>query len=78
MGAVVFVAGFFLCLGLLCVLLPETVAQWGIHLDVLNRERSRAILARYPRATRWSGRIVGSILIVVGIVLLLVAALGGE
>lgn len=78
MGVVVCVAGFFILLGLLCVLLPETVAQWGTYTDTLNRERSRAILARYPRATRWSGRIAGSILIVVGIVLLFVAALGGE
>lgn len=77
MGAVVCVAGFFLCLGLLCLLLPETVGRWGTHLDTLNPERSRAILARYPRTTRWSGRIAGTILIVTGIVLLF-AALGGE
>jgi threonine/homoserine/homoserine lactone efflux protein len=78
MGAVGCVAGFFLCLGLLCLLLPETVGRWGTHLDTLNPERSRAILARYPRTTRWSGRIAGGILVVVGIVLLFVAASGEE
>ena len=41
-------------------------------------ERSLELLARYPRATRWSGRIVGGILIVVGVVLLFVAAFGDE
>ena len=78
MGAVGCVAGFFLLLGLLCLLLPETVAQWGTYADILNRERSRAILARFPRTTRWSGRIAGGLLLVVGIVLLFVAALGDE
>ncbi len=76
MGAVVCVAGFFILLGLLCLLRPETVAQWGTYTD-LNRERSRRILALFPRTTRWSGRIAGAILIVTGIVLLF-AALGGE
>ena len=76
-GRLVIAAG--LCgLGLLCRLRPETVAQWGTYIDSLNRERSRAILARYPRTTRWSGRIAGGILVVVGIVLLFVAASGGE
>jgi threonine/homoserine/homoserine lactone efflux protein len=78
MGAVGCVAGFFLCLGLLCLLLPETVAQWGTYTDTLNRERSRALLARYPRTTRWSGRIAGGLLILVGAILLFVAALGEE
>ena len=78
MGAVGCVAGFFICLGLLCVLLPETVARWGTYTDTLNRERSLELLARYPRATRWSGRIVGGILIVVGVVLLFVAVFGDE
>ncbi|HVF59120.1 MAG TPA: hypothetical protein VNJ70_04835 [Thermoanaerobaculia bacterium] len=77
MGVVVCVAGFFILLGLVCLLMPETVAQWGTYADSLNRERSRKILALFPRTTRWSGRIAGAILIVTGIVLLF-AALGGE
>ena len=52
MGAVVCVAGFFILLGLLCLLRPETVAQWGTYTDSLNRERSLRILALFPRTTR--------------------------
>ncbi len=52
MGVGVCVAGFFLLLGLLCLLLPETVALWGTYADSLNRERSRKILALFPRTTR--------------------------
>ena len=63
--------------GLLCLLLPETVALWGTYADSLNRERSRKILALFPAHDPWSGRIAGAILIVTGIVLLF-AALGGE
>ena len=73
MGSVVLVAGIFILLGLLCVLWPEKVAELGVRLDSTDHRRGREMLARYPRLTRWSGRIVGGMLLGVGVVLLFVA-----
>jgi uncharacterized membrane protein len=73
MGSVACVAGVFLFLGAACLLYPEQVAELGVRLDWLNQDGSRKILARYRRATRWSGRIVGGLLLCVGIILLFVA-----
>ena len=75
MGAVGCVAGVFLLLGLACVLLPEQMAELGVRLDWTGRERSRAILKRYARLTRWSGRVVGGILILAGLVILFASRL---
>jgi threonine/homoserine/homoserine lactone efflux protein len=74
MGSVWFVAVLFLALGTACVLLPEKIAHLGLYLDAAaTRPGSRKILARYPRVTRWSGRIAGGLLIAVGLLLLFVA-----
>lgn len=67
------VAGIFLLLGVACVLRPEALAEWGLRLDTSNPRRSHAILARYAHVTRWTGRIVGGLLLLVGAILLLVA-----
>lgn len=67
-------AFIFLVLGAACVLLPERLAELGLRLDpVATRRTSREMLKRYPRVTRWSGRIAGGLLFVVGLFLLFVA-----
>ena len=69
MDSVTCVAGFFVFLGLFCILMPAQVAQMGVHLDFIGRARSREILKRYAHWTRWTGRIVGGILVVAGLVM---------
>ena len=73
MGSVIFVAGIFILLGLSCALCPEKIAELGVRLDSVNQRRSRAMLFRYARLTRWTGRIVGVILLGVGVLLLFVS-----
>jgi hypothetical protein len=63
------VAGFFILLGMFCLFMPERVAQLGVRLDALGRDRSREILKRYAHWTRWTGRIIGGIFIIVGLVI---------
>ena len=65
------VAGVFVVLGLICALAPERVAHWGVRLDWTNQAAARRILKRHARATRWSGRIVGGILVLSGLLIFL-------
>jgi threonine/homoserine/homoserine lactone efflux protein len=63
------VAGVFILLGMFCFFMPERVAELGVRLDSLGRARSREILKRYGHWTRWTGRIIGGIFIIVGLVI---------
>jgi len=69
MDIVICVAGLFIGLGLLYLLAPEQVAEWGIRWRSADPHQDREILKRYPRLTRWSARIVGCILVVAGLVI---------
>ena len=71
MDMVTCVAGVFIVLGLVCALAPERVADLGVRLDSTNQASAREILKRYARATRWTGRIVGSMLVITGLIILL-------
>jgi hypothetical protein len=70
MGSVECVAGVFIILGLACMLAPEQIAELGVRLDSTNQEGARKMLKRYARTTRWSGRIVGGLLVVAGLLIL--------
>ena len=73
MGSVIFVAGISILLGLSCALWPEKVAELGVRLDSVNQRPSRQMLVRYARLTRWTGRIVGVLLLGMGLWLLFAA-----
>jgi threonine/homoserine/homoserine lactone efflux protein len=74
MGSVWVVAGVFIILGLVCMLAPEQVAELGVRLDFTNQAAGRRILKRYARATRWSGRIVGGLLVLAGVLILIASS----
>lgn len=63
------VAGFFILLGLFCLFMPEQAAELGVRLDSFGQARSRQILKRYPHWTRGTGRIVGGIFLIAGLVI---------
>ena len=69
MEIVSFVAGFFILLGMFCFFMPERAAELGVRLDPVSRARSREIMKRYAHWTRWTGRIVGGIFIIAGVVI---------
>ena len=49
--------------------MPERVAELGVRLDSFGHARSREILKHYAHWTRWTGRIIGGIFIIVGLVI---------
>lgn len=63
------VAGIFLLLGLACMLWPREMAELGIRLQSANTRRESRLMKRYPHVTQWSGRIIGGVLFVTGLVL---------
>ena len=63
------VAGLFILLGLFCCFMPERVGELGVRLDSFGHARSREIRKRYAHWTRWTGRIIGGIFIIVGLVI---------
>ena len=71
MDSVACVTSAFIVLGLICLLAPEQVAHLGVRLDSTNQASAREILKRYARATRRTGRIVGSIFVIAGLLILL-------
>jgi threonine/homoserine/homoserine lactone efflux protein len=71
MDIVTCVAGVFIVLGLVCALATEWVAELGVRLDFTNQASAREILKRYAGATHWTGRIVGGIFVIAGLLILL-------
>jgi threonine/homoserine/homoserine lactone efflux protein len=52
-----------------CLFMPEKAAELGVRLDSVGQARTREILKRYAHWTRWTGRIVGGIFIIAGLVI---------